>query len=134
MSNRKQTPDILGSVLGGQPDGLDQASNAVPAPGEPSKPGPQNAARTVAKQADPAPEPAPQPTPPAWEYRDVVFDDHDGYIVRYTGTKEMPDWKRRKVSLSAYINRMGAKGWEIVSLAPIRRNQLLVIFKRQKSA
>jgi hypothetical protein len=148
MSNRKQTPDILGSVLGGQPSeptsvpDITAATTAAdppaartkkqPAPAPKSKP--KSAAKPRAKKIAPTPVPVPEQEPDVWEYRVVTFYDYGGYVVRSIGGKELGDWKKRKAPMSGYLNRMGSKGWEMVSMVNTKRYHLLTIFKRRKTS
>jgi hypothetical protein len=144
MSDRKETPDILGSVLGSAPAPQrvpdimpDPQRKKAPARRTRKKTNPAPKAKPAAKSATrkPAAKPAAPstPRPTAWEYQDVMFYDYGGYVVRHIGGKELPDWKRRKAGMSDYINRMGSKGWEMVGMTNPRRYHVLVIFKRPKS-
>jgi len=141
MSDRKQTPDILGSVLGAPnkpahtPDILPTPVEKQP-PAQPAEPRPAPAtkarAKTAAKKSRAAKASTPAAGPVVWEYRDVMFYDYGGFVVRWLGGKEISDWKSRKAGMSEYINRLGSKGWELVSLVVPRRNHLLAVFKRPK--
>ncbi len=63
MSNRKETPDVLGAVLGGSP-ALDLAVSAPEAV-----------------------------RPREWEYREVIFRDYRGWRTRSVNGRELGDWK-----------------------------------------
>ena len=140
MSDRKKTPDILGNVLGGPPAKTQRTPDIMPDPQRKKpparRPRKQTAPRAAAKAPTPEtkpqsdPEPAPGTQPVAWEYRDVIFYDYGGYVVRYEGGGELPDWKRTAPRMSEYINQMGRDGWEMVGLLSPKRYHLLAIFKR----
>jgi len=148
MSERKETPDILGSVLGGVPTEKPQRSPDI-MPDSSRKKAP---ARRVRKKAQPKSQPgkkaSPKPAPPksapaqsldanqavsVWEYRDVIFYDYGGYVTRYVEGEELPNWKRTAPPMSDFINQMGSEGWEMVGLLSPKRYHLLAIFKRRKT-
>jgi hypothetical protein len=109
MSSRKQTPDILGDILGGvrsYPTPTD-----VPAPVEP-----------------PTSEPA---RPLEWEYREVVFRDYRGWRARMVNGRELGDWKTAP-TIVEYLEKAGNEGWELVSMSDRHNNQKEAYFKRPK--
>jgi hypothetical protein len=80
----------------------------------------------------------------AWEYKTLVRE-------RYIDTRDMTefsDWSTTvgeqnqsnpKLSLDAYLNQLGAAGWELVSAAPmevqrsnVTNNRMYYVFKRPK--
>ena len=81
----------------------------------------------------------------AWEYKTLV---RERYIDTAAMT-EFSDWTTTvgeqnqsdpKLSLDAYLNELGAAGWELVSAAPmevhrnnITNNRMYYVFKRPKS-
>ena len=146
MSDRKETPDILGNVLGGPPAKPARVPDIMPDPkhrkaparrpnkktAHAPKPKVKPPAQTGARKSAAKTTSAPAPRTTAWEYQDVMFYDYGGYVVRYIGGKEMSDWKRRKAGMSDYINRLGGKGWELVSLIVPKRHHILAEFKRPK--
>lgn len=151
MSDRKETPDILGSVLGGPPAKPTRSPDIIPDPEgkkaptrragsqrrPTAKPKPQATAKAGARPATKKTAPVKKPVPAvpvtAWEYREVMFYDYGGYVVRSVDGKDLSDWKRRKIRMSDYINRMGGKGWEMVGLTNPRRYYILTVFKRPKT-
>jgi hypothetical protein len=146
MSDRKETPDILGNVLGGPPAKPARVPDIMPDPkhrkaparrtrkkaGTAAAPKVKAAAKSTSKKAAAKKSTAPVARTDAWEYLDVMFYDYGGYVVRYIGGKEMSDWKRRNAGMSDYINRLGGKGWELVSLIVPKRHHILAVFKRPK--
>jgi len=80
----------------------------------------------------------------AWEYKTLVRE-------RYIDTRDMTefsDWSttigdqnqsKPSLSLDAYLNQLGAAGWELVSAAPmevqranVTNNRMYYVFKRPK--
>jgi hypothetical protein len=108
MSSRKETPDILGDILGGV--------RAYPSPVD--EPGPLAA----------APEPA---RPIEWEYREVVFRDYRGWRARSVNGRELGDWKTSPTVVE-YLEQAGDDGWELVSMSDRYNNQKEAYFKRPK--
>lgn len=108
MSNRKQTPDILGDILGG--------TRAIPAPSDALPP-----------VAPPAP-----PLLAAWEYREVIFRDYRGWRARQVNGRELGDWKTSP-TIVEYLEQAGSEGWELVSMSDRHNNQKEAYFKRPKA-
>lgn len=109
MSSRKQTPDILGDILG--------SVRAQPAPAETLPP---------AESSAPAP-----PKPLEWEYREVVFRDYRGWRARVVNGRELGDWKTAP-AIVEYLEQAGSEGWELVSMSDRHNNQKEAYFKRPK--
>lgn len=108
MSSRKETPDILGDILG--------SVRSAPVPtGYPAP-------------VKPAPEPA---RPLEWEYREVVFRDYRGWRARLVNGRELGDWKTSP-TIVAYLEQAGNDGWELVSMGDRHNNQKEAYFKRPK--
>ncbi|MCB0052599.1 MAG: hypothetical protein KDE24_23995 [Caldilinea sp.] len=137
MSARKQTPDVLGDILGGATAADAAAIDMVGV--EPAKPAPAarkpRTPRTkTAKAAAAAPAPvAPPPVQVEWEYREVVFRDYRGWRVRSVNGRELSNWKG-STSLTDYLAQAGAEGWEMVSITDPRHNEKTAYFKRIKLA
>ena len=125
MAPRKQTPDVLSEILGGEP--------SAPAAGPVSKPVPA-----------PKPEPAPKRKPPRrqssrqsrarhpkWEYMEVVFRDYGGYRPRYVNGQEQGGWKRAPL-MHEYLNQLGEEGWELAGVGSRHNDQMPAYFKRVK--
>jgi hypothetical protein len=112
MSSRKETPDILGDILGGV--------RSYPSPSDypADYPGPPEAASAPAK-------------PLEWEYREVVFRDYRGWRARMVNGRELGDW-RSSPTIVEYLEQAGAEGWELVSMSDRHNNQKEAYFKRPK--
>ncbi len=119
MVSRKQTPDVLSEILGGEP---------VPTPPAPATP-----AKPKARSA-----PASRPRRPAgpkktrWEYMEVVFRDYGGYRPRYVNGQEQAGWKRAPV-IHEYLNQVGEEGWELVGVGSRHNEQVPAYFKRPRA-
>jgi hypothetical protein len=119
MTRRKQTPDILDEILGGE--------TSIPQPR--ATPAPKTSPRTKRT----APKSSRPPTPPQqqWEYMEVVFHDYDGYRPRYVNGVEQTGWKQLPV-IHEYLNQRGAEGWELVGLGSRHKRDMSAYFKRPK--
>ena len=107
MSDRKETPDILGDILGGEtpaapPAPVETAPATAAKPTRAARPKRSQPARAKAKKAQ------------AWEYRVVSFQDYKGWRPRYVDGEEIPDWMESP-PLAGYLAQMGEQGWELVS-------------------
>lgn len=138
MSARKQTPDVLGDILGGAANADADAIDMVGV--EPPKPAPATRTprtpRSKAAKAAPAAASAPVPAPPAaveWEYREVIFRDYRGWRVRSVNGRELSNWKQSAM-LTDYLAQAGAEGWEMVDITDPRHNEKTAYFKRVKPA
>jgi hypothetical protein len=118
MAPRKQTPDVLSEILGGEP-----------APAPPPAPQPQAAPRP--KRAPAAASGRSRTRKPAWEYMEVVFRDYGGYRPRTINGQEQPDWKRSPV-IHEYLNQLGEQGWELAGVGSRENREMPVYFKRPR--
>lgn len=138
MADRKQTPDILGEILG--------EVAAVPTPvAEPpaTRPIPvrrPQAARKPAGQADDQPAGRPsveEARPPTgkWEHLLVSFQEHNGWRPRFINGQELEDWTAMPV-IHDYANLLGDVGWELAGAASGALSGLTdgkqLCFKREK--
>jgi hypothetical protein len=112
MTERKQTPDILGAILSG----------ATP-PGQPSAPPPVTAppAAQVAPAAPPPiarAERAPRASATrqtSWEYLIVSFHEQNGWHARFVNGREMENWQRGP-QLHDVLDQLGGDGWELINV------------------
>jgi hypothetical protein len=136
MSNRKETPDVLGEILGvpGAGDTAALAAELVPAPdAKPRRkaaPQPKRSRQPVKPGAPVAAAPEP---PPTWEYREVVFRDYRGWRPMVVDGRARGDWKTAPL-LHDYLRQAGDEGWELVSISDRHHNQKEAYFKRRKPA
>lgn len=104
MSQRKPTPDILGTVLG--------------------ESGPRPADTDFAAPAEPG-----LHRPRRWAYREVVFRDFLGLRPKMVDGEEQPGWKEAPL-IRDYLNALGAEGWELAGLVENGRSEKVAYFKR----
>jgi hypothetical protein len=120
MADRKQTPDVLGEILGGRaPEPV-----AAPPPKPPAAPKRKPATR---KPRQPA-----KPKQDRWEYLEVVFRDYGGYRPRFVNGEEQGGWKQAPL-IHDYLNQMGEEGWELVGVGGRHNDQMPAYLKRRKA-
>lgn len=88
MSKRKQTPDVLAEILGGEAASFEENPGRL-AGGDDSR-------------------------PEAWEYRLVSFQDYHGWRPRYFNGRELKDWTSGLL-IHDYIQSTGEEGWELIA-------------------
>lgn len=98
MAKRKQTPDVLAEILGGEPAG--EVNLHAPA-------GENRAARRPAIKHAAA-------GLPEWEYAVVTFQDYRGWRPRYFDGLELEDWMGGPL-VHEYLEQMGEEGWELAA-------------------
>ena len=107
MAERKQTPDILGEILGGSGTGDQPPGPAAQPSAPPVVPQPIRAPRPVSgpKAANKA----------RWEYLVVSFHAQNGWRARFINGRELKEWMQGP-QLHAVLDQLGADGWELVSV------------------
>ena len=116
MSSRKQTPDVLGDLLGGEPA-------AVAVPPKAIQPAAKPASR---QQSHPR-----KPEQTYWEYMEVIFRDYGGYRPRRVNGEELTGWKDAP-AIRDYLNQLGNEGWELVAMGGCDGKEMPAYFKRQR--
>lgn len=119
MANRKQTPDVLGDLLGGEP--------SVPQPA----PGPQPKSQARRKQPARRSPSRSRAKPPKWEYLEVVFRDYGGFRPCRANGEDLKGWKRYP-PIHEYLNKLGEEGWELAGVGDTHRGQMTAYLKRLK--
>ena len=130
MTERKETPDILGAILSG----------ATP-PGQPSAPPPVTAppAQPVAApvaRAERAPR-ASAARQASWEYLIVSFHEQNGWHARFVNGHELENWQHGP-QLHDVLDQLGADGWELINVVKSEAlygtmDRIQAFFKRVKS-
>ena len=117
MADRKQTPDILGEILGGESSPPPSTLKGTPEPEVKPKPaGRKPRRRTKPKQQK-------------WEYREVVFRNYGGYRPRSINGVEQPGWKNAPI-IHIYLNQLGEQGWELAGIGSMGNLEMLAYLKR----
>ncbi len=119
MANRKQTPDVLSEILGGEP--------SVPEPKPVPKPKPAPKRRSPAKESGRQS----RSRQPKWEYMEVIFRDYGGYRPRYVNGQEQRGWKQAPI-IHEYLEQIGEEGWELVGVGGRDNREMPAYFKRRK--
>ena len=123
MADRKQTPDILGEILGGE----NSPTPSAPVADRKPVPKPASARKAPSRPSSRRAQAKPQ----VWEYREVVFRDYGGYRPRFINGEEQVNWKQAPV-IHEYLNQLGEQGWELVAVSSRDDMQMPAYFKRLK--
>jgi hypothetical protein len=127
MTERKETPDILGSILSGA---------ALP-PDPPSAPqGIAMPAAPPVARAERAPR-APAHKQTQWEYLVVSFHEQNGWHARFVNGRELGNWPRGP-QLHDVLDQLGEDGWELINVVKSEplygtMDRLQAFFKRTKA-
>ena len=129
MSDRKQTPDILSEMLGGE-------SPPSPAAAPKEKLPTAAAQRRTSKPKRASPSKRRTPKPTQWEYMVVSFQEYRGWRPRYVNGRELKDWMDGP-TLHEYLTEMGDSGWELTTASSGERlyglsDKHQLYFKRPK--
>ena len=130
MTERKETPDILGSILSGAtpPDHSSAPPSIAVPPAIPAAPPPaarvERAARALAhKQTQ-------------WEYLVVSFHEQNGWHARFINGHELENWQRGP-QLHDVLDQLGEDGWELINVVKSEAlygtmDRIQAFFKRQQ--
>lgn len=131
MATRKQTPDVLSEILGGEPS--PSATAPAPTPRAAPKPDPAPESKPAPKRGSPGRQTTRRSRvkPVRWEYMEVVFRDYGGYRPRYVNGDEQREWKQAP-PIHEYLNLVGEEGWELVGVGGRHNDQMPAYFKRGK--
>ena len=112
MTERKETPDILGAILSGatSPD----QSAAPPAVTAPPVARVVPAAPPPVARAERAPR-ASAARPTRWEYLILSFHEQNGWHARFVNGRELENWQRGP-QLHDVLDQLGADGWELINV------------------
>ena len=128
MADRKQTPDVLGDILGGTPQQTPPAAEPAP-PSEPKPARQTERGRTRQRTKR-------SPKVEKWEYLLVSFQEYRGWRPRFVNGQEQTDWMRAPL-IHEYAEQKGEEGWELISASAGQRmygltDQRQLFFKRPK--
>jgi hypothetical protein len=140
MTKRKETPDILAEILGGDEPPALETPPAPPSPRiAPTRP-PGRSARSAAsepraarKSAPPSPAPAAQEL----EYLLVSFQYHHGWRPRFHNGSELEDWLDGP-PIHEHLRGLASQGWKLVAATSGERvyaaaDNYQLYFKRPKA-
>lgn len=160
MASRKETPDVLGELLGGgapppepvvAPEPL-SGKESEPVLAEVPAPPPVVEARPVfseeamvLRQSEPEAEAgtnvesvrrrkASRRRPSKrtrWEYVEIIFHDHGGFRPRYISGLESRYWKKAPL-IYDYLNYLGEQGWELAGTSGRHKDQMRAYLKRPR--
>ncbi|MCB0047880.1 MAG: hypothetical protein H6642_15040 [Caldilineaceae bacterium] len=128
MSNRKETPDLLGELLGETErpartrEAVAGTSAQSPAQSS-SKSAGQRSTRKAASRAT--------QSRATWEYLELIVRDFRGWRVRYLNGDKVRNWKDGPL-LSERLADLGADGWEMAGVLDTGRFERAVYFKRMQ--
>ena len=127
MTERKETPDILGAILSG-------AAADQPAPAQPVGSSGAPVAPPTAIRVERTPR-AVKPT--KWEYLVVSFHEQNGWHARFVNGRELDNWLRGP-QLHHVLDQLGEEGWELVNIVKSEplygtMDRLQAFFKRVKT-
>lgn len=141
MTDRKQTPDVLGEILGGEiSEGIEESiAEELAAAGESEQPSKARRAqpRSSKRQQTRRRRTSKPAEKQKWEYLLVSFQEHRGWRPRYTNGQEVADWMDGPV-IHDYVGQLGEEGWELISASAGQRMYGLtdvrqLYFKRPKN-
>jgi len=106
MSERKQTPDILAEILGGEEEVIrPQPAKPPAAPkrlAQSRRSAPAKPAASAARSAK------------GWQLQVASFQERNGWRLRYVDGKQVADWLSSPL-LHEYIALQAAEGWQVAA-------------------
>ena len=125
MNDRKETPDILGEMLGSEFQTSQTPTTSQPKVSPPSK-----------KRSTPSSR-RKKTAPQKWEYQVVSFQFYNGWRPRYINGEALDEWMDGPL-LHEYASQMGNAGWELVTASSGERmygrlDKHQLFFKRAKT-
>ncbi len=133
MTERKETPDILGAILGGAtPPGQPSTPPVVTAPSAQ----PPVSVAPPATRAERAPR-ASAARQASWEYLIVSFHEQNGWHARVINGHELENWQRGP-QLHDVLDQLGTDGWELINVVKSEAlygtmDRIQAFFKRVKT-
>ena len=100
MNKRKETPDLLSEILGGDVSPTETAGSPTPSPAKPKR---------ASKPRQPSTsQPRPE-LPTRWDYQVVSFQYHHGWRPRFVNGAELTDWTGW--TFIQAVHRQQRRGW-----------------------
>jgi hypothetical protein len=114
MSERKQTPDILSEILGGEAASPEVGDLEGVRP-QPAKP-PATPQRLAQSRRPASAKPAASAARSAkgWQLQVASFQERNGWRLRYVDGKEVAGWLSNPL-LHEYIALQAAQGWQVAA-------------------
>ncbi len=126
MTERKETPDILGAILSGAtPPDQSTAPQPITVPVPPP----------AVARVERAPRASHKQT--SWEYLVVSFHEQNGWHARFINGHELENWQRGP-QLHDVLDQLGEDGWELINVVKSEplygtMDRLQAFFKRIKA-
>lgn len=124
MADRKQTPDILAEILGGESSTTPSTPSGSPEQASRPAPARRTSRRTTSRSGSKRQQ---------WEYMEVVFRDYGGYRPRFIHGVEQVGWKQAPV-IHEFLDQVGEQGWELAGVGSREDMEMSAYFKRPKGS
>ena len=106
MNKRKETPDLLSEILGGDiatPAADESLAGPPPTPARPKSASKPRRTSTSSPRIK---------SQPKWGYRLATFQDHNGWRLRFVDGVAVENWTEGLL-MHEYLDQMGGEGWEL---------------------
>jgi hypothetical protein len=114
MSERKQTPDILAEILGGEATSPVASDVEVDRPLLAKPPAAPKRAAPSRRPAPAKPDASAARSAKGWQLHVASFQERNGWRLRYVDGKEVADWLSSPL-LHEYIALQAAEGWQVAA-------------------
>ena len=130
MNQRKETPDVLSEILGGETSEPIADENVIGGPPPSEKP------KRVSKPRRSTTTRRRKTSKPKWDYKVVSLQEYRGWRPRFVDGVELKDWTEGPI-MHEYISTLGDEGWELTTACAGeklygRLDKYQLYFKRQK--
>jgi len=129
MNQRKETPDVLSEILGGEtsePIADENVLGGVP---------PSERPKRVSKPRRTSTSQRRKVSKSKWEYKVVSLQEYKGWRPRFVNGVELKDWTEGP-TMHEYISALGQEGWELTTASAGEKlygnlDKYQLFFKRQ---